>query len=214
MSFHLNDHSRDYPDDAHAILSPSRETWTNYTPEQMYNYLCSSYAQKVGTLIHELAASLIEHKIKVTKNDARKMILLKLLENDIPRSIIDVERYVSNFVAYVNDAIGFDMIPEVKVKYSDNAFGRIDAFRFNENKMELRIHDYKSGVTKPCMRQLEIYAAYFCLEYHIKPKDLKIFLRIYWGEEMLMGEPKAPDIIPIMDKTIALDKLITSFKEG
>ena len=212
MSFHLNDHSRDYPDDAHAILSPSRGTWVNYDEEQMFNYLCSTYAQTIGTLIHELAADLITHKIRVTKNEARKMILLHLLKNKVPRAIIDTDKYVSNFCAYVNDAVGFDMTPEVKIKYSDNAFGRLDAFRFNEKKMHLRIHDYKSGVTKPCMRQLEIYAAYFCMEYHIKPKDINIELRIYWQDEVVIGNPTAADIVPLIDKIIALDNYINNLK--
>lgn len=214
MSFHLNDHSRDYPDDAHAILSPSKHTWIDYDNERLFNYICSSYATTIGTLLHELAEKLIANKIKVTKSEARKMIMLHLLDNKVPRSIIDVERYIPNFVAYVNDAIGFDMIPEVKVKYSDNAFGRIDAFRFNEKKMHLRIHDYKSGVTKPCLRQLEIYTAYFCLEYNIKPKDIDIELRIYHQDDIIIGLPKAPDIVPIMDKVITQDKFITSLKEG
>lgn len=214
MSFKLNDHSRDYPDDAHAIMSPSLQYWSNYDRDKFYNYICSTYAQTIGTLLHELAADLIETKIKVTKNEARKMILLKLLKNKVPRSIIDVERYVTNFVTYVNDAIGFDMIPEVKVKFSENAFGRIDAFRFNEKKMHLRIHDYKSGVLKPCLRQLELYAAYFCLEYHIKPKDITIELRIYWQDEVIVGLPTAADIVPLIDRVLEDDKFITSLKEG
>ena len=108
MSFHLHDHSRDFPND-HALLSPSKGYWLNYDNNKMYDYICSTYAQKIGTLIHELAAKLITYKIKVSKNDARKMITLYLLENDVPRFVIDPEKYVGNFVAYVNDAIGFDI---------------------------------------------------------------------------------------------------------
>lgn len=213
MSFVLHDHSKDMPDGSHAILSPSQYSWTNYkTPEQMYNRLCSLYAQTIGTLIHELAAKLIKEKVKVNRSEAKKMILLYLLDNDVPRAIIDPDQYTSNFVAYVNDAIGFDMIPEVKLKYSKYAFGTCDAFRFNDKKMHLRIHDYKSGKTEPGLRQLETYAAYFCLEYHIKPKDIKTELRIYWQDQVIVGNPTAADIVPIIDQTITLDKYIISLK--
>lgn len=211
MSFHLFDHSRDFPSD-HALLSPSKGFWVDYDSEKMFNYICSSYASTIGTLIHELAAKLITNKIKVTRNEARKMITLYLLENKIPRFIIDAERYVNNFVAYVNDAIGFDMKAEVKVMYSPNAFGTIDAFRFNEKKMHLRIHDYKSGVLKPNMRQLELYASLFCMEYKIKPGDLEMELRLYWQEEMLVENPTAADIAPLIDKIVQFDKYINSLK--
>ena len=215
MSFHFFDHSKDVGPGAHALLSPSKYAWTNYdTPDKLYTMVCSSYTQTIGTLIHELAAKLIKNKIKVTKNEARKMITLYLLDHNIPSGIVDADKYTSNFVAYVNDAIGFDMTPEQVLKYSDNAFGTADAIRFNEKKMHLRIHDYKSGVTKPCLRQLEVYAAYFCLEYHIKPKDIQIELRIYWQDEVIVGEPTAADIVPLIDKIIASDNFIQHLKEG
>ena len=119
---------------------------------------------------------------------------------------------MNTFVNYVNDAIGFDMTPEVVLKYSENAFGTTDAIRFNEKKMQLRIHDYKSGVTKPCLRQLEVYAALFCMEYNIKPKDLSMELRIYWQDDIIVGEPTPADIVPIIDKIIDSDKFINSLK--
>ena len=213
MSFHFNDHSRDVPAGTHAILSPSQSAWTNYSSqEQMFNLVCSRYAQEIGTLLHKLAEAAIKYRVKIPKVAARPIILLWLLANGIPRGIINVEKYINNFCAYVNDAIGFDMTPEIILKYSDNAFGTADAIRFNEKKMHLRVHDYKSGVTKPCLRQLEVYAAYFCLEYNIKPKDLKIELRIYWQDEIVVGEPTAADIVPLMDKIIASDKFIKSLK--
>lgn len=213
MSFHFYDHSKDVPSGSHAILSPSKSSWTNYEdPSRLFDLVCASYAQEIGTLLHQLAATAIKYKVKVPKIAARPMILLWLLANGIPRSIINVDKYVTNFVTYVNDAIGFDMDPEVVLKYSDNAFGTADAIRFNEKKMHLRIHDYKSGITKPCLRQLEVYAAYFCMEYHIKPKDIKIELRIYWQDEIIVGEPTAADIVPLIDKIISSDKFINSLK--
>jgi len=215
MSFQFYDHSKDVPAGAHAILSPSKSSWTNYeNPEKLYDLLCASYAQEIGTLLHQLAATAIKYKVKIPKVAARPIILLWLLANGIPRSIINADKYVSNFVTYINDAIGFDMSPEVTLKYSDNAFGTADAIRFNDKKMTLRIHDYKSGITKPCLRQLEVYVAYFCLEYHIKPKDIKIEIRIYWQDEIIVGEPTAADIVPLIDKIITMDKYLKTLKEG
>lgn len=215
MSFKFYDHSKDVPSGSHAILSPSKYSWTNYdSNEKLFDMFCASYAQEIGTLLHELAATAIKYKVKIPKIAARPIILLWLLAHGIPRSVIDVDKYITNFVTYINDAIGFDMEPEVVLKYSDNAFGTADAIRFNDKKMHLRIHDYKSGVTKPCLRQLEIYAAYFCLEYRIKPKDIKMELRIYWQDEIIIGEPTAADIVPLMDKIITMDKFIRTLKEG
>jgi hypothetical protein len=213
MSFHFNDHSRDIPAGAHAILSPSQSSWTNYTDkEKVFDLVCSKYAQEIGTLLHELAEVAIRYKVKIPKLAARPMIQLYLLAHKIPRGIIDPDKYVANFCAYVNDAIGFDMTPEQPLVYSENAFGTADAIRFNEKKMHLRIHDYKSGVTKPCLRQLEVYAAYFCHEYHIKPKDLTFELRIYWQNEIIVGNPTAADILPLLDKIQDYDNFIKSLK--
>ena len=213
MSFHFYDHSKDIPSGSHAILSPSQSSWTNYdSEEKLFNLVNSSYAQTIGTLLHQLAAAAIKYKVKIPKVAARPIILLWLLANKVPRGIINVEKYVPNFVAYVNDGIGFDMVPEVPLKYSENAFGTADAICFNEKKMQLRIHDYKSGVTKPCLRQLEVYAAYFCMEYNIKPKDISIELRIYWQDQIITGLPTAADIVPLIDRTIEYDRFITNLK--
>ena len=117
MSFQFFDHSRDVQPGSHALLSASKYSWTNYDTEKLMNYMAATYATTIGTIVHELAADLIKAKIKVTKNDARKMILLRLLKNDIPRNLIDPDKYIDTFVPYVNDAIGFDMSPEVVLKY-------------------------------------------------------------------------------------------------
>ena len=88
----------------------------------------------------------------------------------------------------------------------------MDAFRFNEKKMHLRIHDYKSGSTEVKMRQLLIYASIFCLEYNMKPKDLQMELRLYWQEEIIVNNPTVADIAPIMDKIIHDNNFINSLK--
>lgn len=208
------DHSKDTPKGSHALLGASRYSWLNYDEEKLFNFLASSYANTIGTLIHDLAARLIDHQMKVSKTSARQMIMLELLDHKVPRSVIEIDRYVENFVAYVNDAIGYGMRPEQVLRYSENAFGTADAIHFSEKKNFLRIHDYKSGVTEPSLHQLEIYTALFCLEYHIKPKDISTELRIYWNNEIITGLPTAADIVPIMDKIITFDKYISHFKEG
>lgn len=214
MSFNWHEHLYDVPKEGHALLGGSKYAWVNYTEEQLYNYVVSTYATTIGTLVHELAAKLIKNKLKVSKNESKKMIMLHLLENGIPRSVIDVERYSENFTAYVNDAIGFDMRPEQKLVYSEYAWGTADAIAFNEKKGMLRIHDYKNGVTPPSLRQLENYTAFFCLEYHIQPKDISTELRIYWQNQIITGFPTAADIVPIMDETITKSQFIKIMKEG
>lgn len=199
------DHSKDIPQGSHAILSPSSYSWLNYDEDKLYSVLQSRWANTIGTLLHELASKLIKNKITVTKSEARKMIQLYLLENNVPRVFIDPNRYVENFTNYVKDCIGFDMRTEQPLKYSEFAFGTADAISFNEKKSQLKIFDYKSGVTQPSIHQLETYAAYFFLEYHIKPKDVNTELRIYWNNEIIVGEPTPAIILPIMDQTIKLD---------
>lgn len=112
--------------------------------------------------------------------------------------------------SYVNDAIGFKMEPEQVLYYSENCFGTADAIVFRNNM--LRIHDLKTGVNKANMTQLEIYAALFCLEYNKRPGDIDIELRIYQNDEIIIHNPTAEDILPIMDKIITFDKLIDKIK--
>ena len=106
------------------------------------------------------------------------------------------------------------MNTEVVLYYSDNFFGTADAICFRNNL--LRIHDLKTGVTPVHMEQLEVYAALFCLEYRIKPGDIDMELRIYQNDDILVFNPTAEDILPIMDKIIHLDKLLNkvAIEEG
>jgi hypothetical protein len=63
------------------------------------------------------------------------------------------------------------------------------------------------------MEQLEIYAALFCLEYRIKPSDIRMELRIYQNNEILFHEPTAEDIMDIMDKIVHFDELLEKLEE-
>ena len=84
--------------------------------------------------------------------------------------------------------------------------GTADAISFRNNF--LRIHDLKTGTRPVHIEQLEIYAALFCLEYKVKPTDIKIELRIYQNDEILVNEPEADEIIVIMNKIIHLNKIL------
>ena len=58
-----------------------------------------------------------------------------------------------------------------------------------------------------------IYAALFCLEYKIKPSDIKMELRIYQNDDILVANPTAEDILPIMNKIIHLNNLIEKYNK-
>jgi len=112
---------------------------------------------------------------------------------------------------YVNDCIGFRLSPEQILMYSPLCFGQADAIGFRQGW--LRIFDLKTGVTPCKFDQLLIYAALFCLEYNIKPMDIKIELRIYQNDEVRVVEADPLDIMSIMDKIILFDRLITELSE-
>lgn len=90
--------------------------------------------------------------------------------------------------------------------------GTADAISFRDNF--LRIHDLKTGSRPVHMEQLEIYAALFCLEYKYKPSDIKIELRIYQSDEVIVHNPEPDDIMEIINKIIHLNKLLEDIDEG
>ena len=153
-------------DGKHAILSPSKPYWLNYSQDQMVNYLRSQRAAQEGTELHEIAASLIRKGLKLRGS-------------------------TQTLTAYVNDAIGYGMTPEVALKYSDTCFGHADSVDFNHGV--LRIHDLKTGSGPVHMEQLEIYAALFLLEYEralgVNPLNTKVNLRIYQNDDIQEYSP-------------------------
>lgn len=169
----------------HAFLSASKYHWVNYDDEKLAISFGNAMAAHQGTILHEFAAQAIRLGIK------------------LPRTSKTMNMYV-------NDAIGFRMAVEQCLFYSDNAFGTADTISFRDNF--LRIHDLKTGVTPASMKQLEVYAAFFCLEYNIKPATIQIELRIYQNDQMISHVPDLEDIMQIMQKTIAADHLITEMK--
>ena len=121
------------------------------------------------------------------------------------------EQKVADAYNNLNDAIGFKMVSEQVLYYSDNCFGTADAISFRNNF--LRIHDYKSGVIPAHMEQLRIYAALFCLEYRVKPSEIDMELRLYQNDDIQVDNPTAEDIVPIIDKIITFDKIINRIRE-
>lgn len=166
----------------HAFLSASKHSWTNYDNEKLETTYRRSVAAQRGSELHDLAYNLIRLGVKLPSNQ-------KTLNR------------------YVNDALGFRMVPEQILYYSENCFGTADAISYKRGL--LRIHDLKTGVTPTSMRQLEVYVAIFCLEYNVKPADIKTELRIYQNDETIVHIPELDTIVHIMDKIKTFDSIIT-----
>lgn len=171
----------------HAFLGASNYHWLGYTPERLRQAYVNAQAKEMGTRLHSFAKEAI------------------LLGQKLPRA----ERTLN---LYINDAIGFKMIPEQILYYSDNAFGTADAISFRKNM--LRIHDLKTGETPAHMEQLEIYMALFCLEYRINPEDIDSELRIYQSNQIQVNNPDPKSIRGIMNLIIDYDKIVEEMKTG
>lgn len=178
-----HDHSKDMIEGVHAILSPSDYYWINYDDDKLIERKTTKDAANKGTKLHNIAKELIEEKIKLPRSN-------KTLNS------------------YVNDAIGFKLRPEQPVKYSGYCFGWADTMDFKEKQNLLRIHDLKTGIKVPAkLTQLEIYAAIWCLEYDVRPKDIDIELRIYQFDDILIGNPSPDIIVSHMEQIIHASEL-------
>lgn len=169
----------------HAFLGASKYHWINYDEAKVAEAYSKFLAVQKGTLLHDFAAQCIR------------------LGQKLPRS-------QKTLNMYVNDAIGFKMVPEQVLYFSENCFGTADSIAFRNGY--LRIHDLKTGVVPAKMEQLMIYAALFCLEYKVKPSEIGMELRLYQSDEILVHNPEADEIKPIMDKIITFDKIISKIK--
>ena len=170
----------------HAFLGASKYHWINYDESKVAESYSKFLATQKGTVLHEFAAQCIRLGQKLPKSQ-------KTLN------------------MYVNDAIGFKMVPEQPLFYSENCFGTADAIAFRDDL--LRIHDLKTGITPAHMEQLMIYAALFCLEYKIKPAEIAIELRLYQNNTILYHNPTVEELVPIIDKIVTFDKIINKIKE-
>lgn len=171
----------------HAFLSPSNYHWLGYDDQKLEARFYTVTAARRGSDIHKLAHEAIRLGIKLSKSNQA-------------------------LSTYVNDAIGYKMVCEQPLYYSDNCFGTADTLSFRRNK--LRIHDLKTGISYTSVKQLEVYAAIFCLEYGASPFDIEIELRIYQRNEIRVFEPIPEAILEIMDKIIDFDQQIEAIKEA
>lgn len=181
----LNKHSA--LDGRHAFLSPSNYHWLNYDDQRLEaRYFAASSARR-GTDLHLLAHEAIRLRVYLDESN-------NALAN------------------YVYDAIELGMTCEQPLYYSDNCFGTADTLLFRDNF--LRIHDLKTGITHASEKQLEVYAALFCLEYGVSPFEIDIELRIYQGDEVRCYGPIREGLLAIMDKIIEFDLKIEAIKEA
>jgi hypothetical protein len=193
----------------HAILSPSKHYWINYDDEQLLKSYITSYATDIGTLVHDYANDRIKYRLPLEDCASEKNALLAfLLRNYIPFRAIELDRIFYNLVSYINDAIGFKLESEVILKYSDLCFGTADAIGVRRGI--LRIHDLKTGVSPASMDQLMLYAGLFFHEYKrdYRPTTMKVELRIYQNNEVLIHNPTAEEIRDIMEKIVHGDMVI------
>lgn len=207
------DHSKDIPKGKHALFSGSVYSWSTIkaeTDEEFEETLrtryYNSFAKDVGTLMHAWACDRIRFRMNAVKSDSKSLLIyiIKCYEANrdyIPRAVAAyyVDKCFPNIMAYIKDANGFRLDPEVDLKYADDFYGTADAILYKKNEF-LRIHDLKTGTTPASLRQLEIYAAFCCLEYNIDPASVEIELRIYQNEEILIGNPTGEDIRTLMDQ--------------
>lgn len=180
----FNDHKK--LSGLHAPFPASSSSWLRYDDDRAIEVYLNKKASEMGTILHAWAKQTIDLGIKQ------------------PRS-------KKTIYSYVNDAIGFKMSTEVVLYYSERFFGTADAISFRNGV--LRIHDLKTGKVPAKIEQLMVYAALFCLEYKVKPGEIEIELRIYQNDEILVDNPTAEDILPIMDRIIHLDKLLQRLEE-
>lgn len=169
----------------HAFLSASKSAWVNYDDDKFDIVFRNQLAAQKGTELHEFAAKAISLGVKL-KGSSKTLNM------------------------YVNDAIGYRMVPEQVLSYSPNAFGTADAISFRRNI--LRIHDLKTGVSPASDRQLQVYAALFCLEYGFRPAEISVILRIYQSDEISEYEGDPDTITHIMDKIKTFDRRITEIR--
>lgn len=168
----------------HAFLSPSQYHWLHYTPDRLIERWTAAQASAYGVQQHEYAHREIE--------EGR------------------LSSFVGTIGLYINDAIQYKMECEQVLYYSENCFGTADLISFRYNT--LRIHDLKTGVTAGSVHQLETYAALFCLEYGKDPFKIKIELRIYQSNEVMIYDADPEDIAFIMDRIVEFDKMISHRK--
>lgn len=204
----------------HAQFSPSQSSWLRYSDDKILAKHRNRNRTSLGTELHDFANSQIELSQKVTNiklmiNNIATFIFVKyksIDQIDYGKSLVYSLKELPGEVfetlkLFINDAIGFKMSSEVVLAYSQRFFGTTDAISFRNNF--LRVFDCKSGEGKADFEQLLVYVALFCLEYNFKPSDIQIECRIYQYGEVYPYIPAVDEILPIMDKIISSEKLLS-----
>lgn len=207
---------------SHALFSPSQSAWLRYDEEKIIDKIRSQYRAPIGSEIHEYAAQQITlgHKksnVRSLTQEVENYIYTKytftgttgtisdygvtLIKNldYIPKEVFEAVK------CYINDAIGYKMVVEQPLVYSENIYGTADSIIFKDNL--LRIHDLKTGNHEAKMEQLETYAALFCLEYDIKPSEIEYELRLYQWDGIVIHTPTVEDLLPIIDSIVTIEKI-------
>lgn len=176
----------------HAFLSPSKYHWIRYDEEKILERFDKHMDAALGTRLHAFAAEAIK------------------LGQRLPDNSLTINMYV-------NDCIGHRMQVEIALQATRHAFGTADAIWFGPDPEDptgppiLRIFDLKNGTTaKPesYEDQLNIYAAYFCIEYKVRPGEIKYDLRIYQNDDVMYFLTDPAEIAEIMDWTKTCSALL------
>ncbi|MBP5462698.1 MAG: DUF2800 domain-containing protein [Lachnospiraceae bacterium] len=195
---------------SHAFLGASKYGWLNKDSNELIESYRNSFAVSIGTLLHSYAADCIRFRERLRKTDA-KAVKFDLMRRGIPEFAIDIQAVFPNLMNYVNDAVGYQMDPEVTLYYSDFCFGTTDSICVGDGI--LRIHDLKTGTTPAKMDQLMVYAALFYLEYGFKPEKLRPELRIYQSDEVIIHAPELERVLEVMDRIVEGDRVLQLLKE-
>ena len=174
----------------HAFLSASKYHWRNWTIDKLDRALTTYQAAAKGTRLHSLAHMCIMER-EYLGGPGQEHTTTSL---------------------YVMHAIDFDMVSEQMLVVSRNCFGTADTIGFKlnpeTNRMKLRIHDLKTGVIKASPKQLECYAAYFCIEYGVDPFDIEFELRIYQNSDVYIYDTDPAIIRDVMNVILQFDEYI------
>lgn len=182
----FNEHS--YLEGRHAEFSPSKTAWMNYDEDKLTRVYTMRRRTEEGTKLHKFAADAIKLKRNLPDNG-------------------------ETLNMYVNDCIGWGLIPEQPLFYSWNFFGTADAIGFN--KQNLKVSDLKTGLIEAKPPQLEGYIGLFCLEYKVNPFDIDMECRIYQNDDVVMWNPEPERINALMVKIVQFDKHLNMLrKEG
>lgn len=166
----------------HAFLSPSQPAWLRYTESHLLDMYRQERATEKGTRLHAWA------------------------EETIRLGINQPTRTRNMLYNYVNDAIGYGMEPEKLLFHTKYCYGTADSIIFKRGV--LRIHDLKTGVTKPHEDQLRVYAALWCLSNGVDPEKIKIICRFYQRQDLIEFQPTGEEIRGIMNIISVWEKIL------